>query len=60
MLIMLEKEETHKLELSKSIVGKLIHYRMIGPNIKLYLGQLIRISKGGPRDSMERVVKTTT
>ena len=59
MLIMLEKEDTLKLGFAKSIVGKLIHYRMMVPNGKFYLGQLIRISKSGPKDSMEREFKMT-
>jgi hypothetical protein len=40
----------------KSIVGKLIAYRLMVPNGKYYLGQLIRISRSGPMDSMDRQV----
>jgi hypothetical protein len=59
MLLMLEEKNTHKLGFVKSLVGKLIHYRLMVPNGKYYLGQLIRISRSGPEDNMEREVRMT-
>ena len=59
MLLKLEREKEHKLGFVKSVVGKLIAYRMMVPNGKFYLGQLIRISRSVPGDSMDRVVKVT-
>lgn len=59
MLIKLGEENRHKLGYVKSVVGKLIAYRTMVPNGKFYLGQLIRISRSGPGDSMDREVRMT-
>ena len=59
MLCSLEKTSEHKLRFLKRIVGKLIHYRLMVPNGKFYLGQLIQVSKSIPGEDLEKVVKMT-
>ena len=59
MLCALEQSAEHKLRFVKRIVGKLVHYRMMVPNGKFYLGQLIKVSFSEPGDNLEKVVRMT-
>jgi len=59
MLSMLEQTAEHKLKFLKRIVGKLIHYCLMVPNGKFYLGQLIKVSKSNQGDDLERMVRMT-
>ena len=59
MLKKVEEESMQKLGFIKSIVGKLVHYRLMVPMGKYYLGQLIRMGISGAGDSMNREVEVT-
>ena len=59
MLCALEQSAEHKLRFVKRIVGKLVHYRLMVPNGKFYLGQLIKVSFSESGDDMEKVVRMT-
>ena len=59
MLLKLEESDTHKLKFVKSITGKLVHYRLMVPDGKFHLGQLIRVSKAGPKEDLNKLVKVT-
>ena len=59
MLCLLEATAEHKLRFLKRIVGKLVHYRLMVPNGKYYLGQLIKVSFSEPGDDLEKVVRLT-
>ena len=56
MLGLLEQTGEHKLSFLKRIVGKLVHYRLMVPNGKFYLGQLVKVSQG---EDLEEVVRVT-
>ena len=57
MLMLLEQAEEHKLRFLKRIVGKLIHYRLMVPNGKFYLGQLIKVSTSDQEADLEMMVR---
>ena len=59
MLRKVEEKDTLTLGFVKSITGKLVHYRLMVPQGKYHLGQLIRMSISRSEDCMEKVVEVT-
>ena len=57
MLRCMEEEKIHKLGFIKSIAGKLVHYRLMVPQGKFHLGQIIRMGRSSPKENMERMVE---
>ena len=59
MLRCVEEEKVHRLGFLKSIAGKLVHYRLMVPQGKFHLGQIIRMGKSNPMESMEKKVEVS-
>jgi hypothetical protein len=59
MLGQVEEGRSATLGLVKSVTGKLVHYRLLVPMGKFYLGQLIRMGISGQGDRMDREVEVT-
>ena len=57
MLWSLEMSKVHKLGFVKSLVGKLIYYRQMDPNGRIYIGQLIRVSRSSPEERMDKEIE---
>ena len=56
MLLKFDETDQHSLSFLKTIVGKLIHYRLMVPHGKFHLGQLIKVSSVAPGVDLRRVV----
>ena len=57
MLLKMEESSIHSLRFVKTVVGKLIHLRLLVPQGKYHLGQLIRMSKAGPDEDLGREIQ---
>ena len=56
MLIKVEESDLHTVRFLKTVTGKLVHYRMLVPQGKYYLGQLIRSAIAGQDKDLDRMV----
>ena len=59
MLLEREVSVQHSIRFLKSIVGKLVHYRLMVPQGKYHLGQLIKVSSAGPGENLDRIVRVS-
>lgn len=59
MLLKVEESDQHTLAFLKSITGKLVHYRLMVPQGRFHLGQLIRASLTQQGEDLGRVVTVT-
>ena len=56
MLLKVEQGSTHTVRFMKSVTGKLVHYRLMVPDGKFHLGQLIKASGTKEEEHLDKVV----